>query len=100
MVGGLAMTVIGMLYLIFEDFVLADFNTNSSRLSTKQTHPFGRAMTGVQVGLTILSMVVTRSNALSIRSKNGLPIGNQVVGWTLLSKLFHGRITSIAIVAD
>lgn len=31
-------------------------------------------------------MIVTRSSALSIQSKMGLPRGNQIVGWIVLSK--------------
>lgn len=32
-----------------------------------------------------LAMVVTRSSALSLQAKRGLPLGNQIVGWTILS---------------
>jgi phosphatidylinositol glycan class N len=80
------MTIIGILYLSFEDFVLADFSPINGRPSTKLTHPYGRIVTGVQIGLTVLSMVVTRSSALSIQAKQGLPFGNQIVGWTVLGK--------------
>ncbi|RYP03694.1 hypothetical protein DL764_004955 [Monosporascus ibericus] len=36
------------------------------------------------VGLIILAMLVTRSSALSLQAKQGLPPGNQVVGWLVL----------------
>jgi hypothetical protein len=38
----------------------------------------------MQIGLIILAMVVTRSSALSLQAKNGLPRGNQIVGWAVL----------------
>jgi hypothetical protein len=31
-------------------------------------------------------MVVTRSSALSLQAKQGLPRGNQIVGWVVLGK--------------
>ena len=37
-----------------------------------------------QIGLIILSMLVTRSSALSLQAKQGLPRGNQIVGWLVL----------------
>lgn len=80
------MTIIGMLYLSFEDFALADFSSINGRPSTKVTHPYGRTVTGVQIGLMVLSMIVTRSSALSIQAKQGLPFGNQIVGWTVLGQ--------------
>lgn len=39
-----------------------------------------------QIGLVLLAMVVTRSSALSLQAKLGLPRGNQVVGWIVLSE--------------
>lgn len=33
-------------------------------------------------------MVVTRSSALSLQAKTGVPRGNQIVGWIVLSKRF------------
>ncbi|CAD6565782.1 MAG: Glycosyl phosphatidyl inositol anchor synthesis [Alectoria sarmentosa] len=39
---------------------------------------------GVQVGLIMLAMIVTRSSVASLQAKMGLPLGNQVVGWTIL----------------
>lgn len=43
-----------------------------------------RALLGAQVGFIILSMWVTRSSALSLQAKTGLPRGNQAVGWLVL----------------
>ncbi|KAK1594454.1 phosphatidylinositolglycan class N [Colletotrichum navitas] len=71
--GGIAMAAIGLAYLVWEDKLLA-------RLAL----PTARALTGVQVGLILLAIVVTRSSALSLQAKLGLPRGNQVVGWIVL----------------
>ncbi|KAK6517209.1 Glycosyl phosphatidyl inositol anchor synthesis, variant 3 [Arthrobotrys conoides] len=39
---------------------------------------------GLQCGLISLSMIVTHSSVKSIQAKQGLPFGNQVVGWCIL----------------
>lgn len=83
--GGVLMTAIGILYLAFEDKVLSDFSTTVSR--TKQPRKrISRILLGIQVGLVALAVVVTRSSVLSLQAKQGLPRGNQVVGWLVLSK--------------
>jgi GPI ethanolamine phosphate transferase 1 len=47
-VAGIAMAVIGVLYLAYEDFVLSDFSANST-ISAGQKHAdLGRLLTGVQ----------------------------------------------------
>lgn len=33
-----------------------------------------------------LSLIVTRSSVSSLQAKQGLPLGNQVVGWFVLGK--------------
>ncbi|GAB0133607.1 Glycosyl phosphatidyl inositol anchor synthesis [Epichloe bromicola] len=84
--GGFLMFLIGLLYLSFEDSVLSDFAW-SAKTSTPRSHTktvIQRTLTGVQVGLIPLSMLVTRSSALSLQAKQGLPFGNQVVGWIVL----------------
>ncbi|EGO59502.1 hypothetical protein NEUTE1DRAFT_79667 [Neurospora tetrasperma FGSC 2508] len=80
-IGGVLMVVIGLLYLIFEDFVLADFSWNAK--PTSRNH-LSRSLVGIQVGLTVLSIVITRSSALSLQAKQGLPRGNQIMGWVTL----------------
>jgi phosphatidylinositol glycan class N len=83
--GGVLMIAIGVLYLAFEDRVLSDFSTTVSK--TKQPRKeISRGLLGVQVGLVALAVVVTRSSVLSLQAKQGLPLGNQVVGWLVLSK--------------
>lgn len=77
------MVVIGLVYLIFEDFILADFSSNAK--PTSRNH-LSRSLVGIQVGLTVLSIVITRSSALSLQAKQGLPRGNQIMGWVTLGK--------------
>ncbi|KAM3517444.1 hypothetical protein MY4038_010304 [Beauveria bassiana] len=81
--GGVSMVITGVLYLSFEDTVLSDF-TKPSASSESLSNPLSRTLMGAQIGLTILAMIVTRSSALSLAAKTGLPLGNQVVGWTVL----------------
>jgi GPI ethanolamine phosphate transferase 1 len=78
------MALIGILYLVFEDFVLSDFSATPTPRS--KHHGISRILTGVQVGWVLLAMVVTRSSALSLQAKQGLPPGNQLVGWLVLGK--------------
>ena len=75
------MVLIGVLYILFEKSIL------SSPIHGKQASLDGLSGTllGVQVGLIMLAMIVTRSSAASLQAKRGLPLGNQVVGWTILS---------------
>lgn len=39
---------------------------------------------GLQSGVILLTILVTRSTVLSIQAKKGLPLGNQVLGWFCL----------------
>ena len=86
MAGGALMVIIGILYLILEDFVLSDFGW-SGKPSSPRSH-VSRALVGLQIGLTLLSIIITRSSALSLQAKQGLPRGNQVMGWVVLGKLW------------
>ncbi|KAL2172034.1 hypothetical protein VTG60DRAFT_771 [Thermothelomyces hinnuleus] len=86
MIGGVLMVVVGILYLVLEDFVLSDFAW-SDKPSAPRRH-VSRTLVGIQIGLTILSIVVTRSSALSLQAKQGLPRGNQILGWVVLVSSF------------
>ncbi|CAM1511114.1 Fc.00g086270.m01.CDS01 [Cosmosporella sp. VM-42] len=79
--GGALMTLVGLAYLAFEDLVLSDF---SSPKAKRQGRHLGRTLVGSQIGLIVLSMLVTRSSAMSLQAKQGLPRGNQIVGWLVL----------------
>lgn len=83
--GGVLMVAIGILYLVFEERVLSDFSTTVSKSKAPRKH-ISRTLIGVQVGLVTLAVVVTRSSVLSLQAKQGLPRGNQIVGWLVLSK--------------
>jgi GPI ethanolamine phosphate transferase 1 len=82
-IGGALMVVVGLLYLILEDFVLADFTWPTTRSAKNNT---SRTLVGVQTGLTLLAIIVTRSSALSLQTKQGLPLGNQILGWIVLGE--------------
>lgn len=83
--GGVLMIAIGLLYLAFEERVLSDFSTTVAK-TKKPRKEISRALIGVQVGLVALAVVVTRSSVLSLQAKQGLPRGNQVVGWLVLGR--------------
>ncbi|OLN95605.1 GPI ethanolamine phosphate transferase 1-like protein 1 [Colletotrichum chlorophyti] len=74
--GGTIMAVIGLAYLVWED-----------KLLDRPALPVARALTGIQVGLVLLAIIVTRSSAVSLQAKQGLPRGNQVVGWIVLGNI-------------
>ncbi|KAI8961599.1 GPI ethanolamine phosphate transferase 1 [Daldinia sp. FL1419] len=84
MVGGALMVVVGILYLLFEDKFLADSSSSKKSSTLQRGNEISRTIIGVQVGLIILAIFVTRSSALSLQAKQGLPRGNQVVGWLVL----------------
>ncbi|KAI0490123.1 GPI ethanolamine phosphate transferase 1 [Xylaria cf. heliscus] len=84
MIGGSLMAVVGILYLIFEDRLLADFSGAVKPRPSQKENRISRALVGIQTGLIILAMIVTRSSALSLQAKQGLPRGNQIVGWLVL----------------
>lgn len=87
MVGGALMVAIGVLYLVFEDQILSDFAMTTTSKSKPGRRRTSRTLLGAQIGLIALATVVTRSSALSMQAKQGLPRGNQIVGWLVLSKL-------------
>ena len=82
------MVIVGLLYLMLEDFVLSDFSRRGKNASPARNN-VSRVLVGVQVGLIVLSIVVTRSSALSLQAKEGLPPGNQIVGWVVLGKFWR-----------
>ncbi|KAI0206195.1 GPI ethanolamine phosphate transferase 1 [Astrocystis sublimbata] len=84
MVGGSLMAGVGILYLIFEDRLLADFSGSLKPRASPKDNGISRALIGLQIGLILLAMIVTRSSALSLQAKQGLPRGNQIVGWLVL----------------
>ncbi|RKF54520.1 GPI ethanolamine phosphate transferase 1 [Erysiphe neolycopersici] len=82
MIGDLLMVIIGINYLIFENKLLI------------RTGNFSRSLVGIQIGFLILAMIITYSSVISLKSKLGLPVGNQILGWavivcTLVMPLLH-----------
>lgn len=77
------MGLVGVLYLLFEKSILSDPTSNTQFPSALDSIP--RTILGVQVGLIALAMIVTTSSVASLQAKRGLPLGNQVVGWLVLS---------------
>lgn len=56
---------------------------------------------GVQLGLIILAVIVTRSSVHSLQARKGLPIGSQIVGWmTLFFSLTTPFMNSLSPVND
>ncbi|KAK1142291.1 Glycosyl phosphatidyl inositol anchor synthesis [Aspergillus melleus] len=78
--GALLMFFTGFLYLLFEDSILRQSKT--SALSA--TSSGSRTIMGIQLGMVLLALIVTRSSATALQAKEGLPMGNQVVGWIVL----------------
>jgi phosphatidylinositol glycan class N len=59
-------------------------------------HSGGGALVGTQVGLICLTTCVTGLSARNLATKQGLPAGNQAIGWlcllgSLLLPLLHGK---------
>lgn len=38
--------------------------------------------------MVLLALIVTRSSVVALQAREGLPLGNQVVGWFVLGRLF------------
>ena len=79
------MAMVGVLYLLFEKTVIpTKMRDNKPVLALDG---MSKVILGVQVGLIVLAMVVTRSSVASLAARKGLPLGNQVTGWIVLSEL-------------
>ncbi|OSS47512.1 hypothetical protein B5807_07243 [Epicoccum nigrum] len=83
MIAGGLMFVVGAFYLAFEERILA--NTESQSSSGDANTSFkSRMILGVQLGLVLLSMIVTNSSIYYVQARQGLPLGVLVVGWATL----------------
>lgn len=80
-IGGILCFLVGLAYLIFEQHITSKSRSGSAM---SKLNPLSRAIMGAQLGILLLTIVVTRSSALSLQGKQGLPLGNQVVGWFCL----------------
>ncbi|CBX90965.1 Glycosyl phosphatidyl inositol anchor synthesis [Plenodomus lingam] len=87
LLGGFLMFAVGMLYLVFEDRIL------EGEPIDRKVHEISRLLIGVQLGLILLSMIVTKSSIGYIRGRQGLPLGVLTVGWTtLIASLFMPQL--------
>lgn len=80
--GGALMFASGLIYLIFEHSITA---SSQSGRSSKHLNPTSRTIMGAQLGVVLLTMLVTRSSIASLQARNGLPLGNQILGWLCLT---------------
>lgn len=69
-VGGVLMTLVGLYCTVV---VLAP-----------QLSMYTLIVFGLQLGLIPLSVIVTRSSCFSLQAREGLPFGNQVIGWAVV----------------
>ena len=75
------MFCVGALYLVFEE----SLSSSAGALASADRSKFSRNVMGIQVGQIVLAMLVTRSSVASLQAKQGLPVGNQIIGWLVLS---------------
>jgi phosphatidylinositol glycan class N len=74
------MFLTGILYLLFEDNIIGHRDGNAiGRVGS-------RVIMGVQIGMVLLALIVTRSTVFSLQARQGVPFGNIVVGWIVLGK--------------
>lgn len=92
------MAGLGSLYLLFEQSFTPISLLESRHSATQSADGIPRALLGLQVGLVVLAMIVTRSSVASLQAKSGLPIGNQVVGWAVLGQCWARCIVLALIV--
>lgn len=85
------MFLTGILYLLFEDAIIGDRDPESKEPNV--TGRVGsRVLMGIQLGMVLLAVIVTRSSVLSLQARQGLPFGNILVGWVVLSKFKQPRV--------
>ncbi len=82
---------VGILYLQFDKRILSGSQKKNSTQSPRPAslNSLSKSVIGIQMGLILLAMFVTRSSIASLQAKRGLPLGNQVVGWLILSTKSH-----------
>lgn len=79
------MFLTGILYLLFEDAIIGHRDTDSKE-PTAIGRVGSRIIMGIQLGMVLLAVIVTRSSVISLQARQGLPFGNIVVGWVVLGK--------------
>ena len=97
------MLLMGLAYMIFgvtiTDGIPANQTLRSALVSNANTNIIAKSLVGVQVGLIGLAMYVTSSSLRSLQAKQGLPLGNQIIGWAVLGTYILHSL-SISCIAD
>jgi GPI ethanolamine phosphate transferase 1 len=75
------MFCVGVSYLLFESQLVAAAPWTNK---TAQESSTSRTLLGIQTGLILLAMLVTKSSIESLQARRGLPLGNQILGWVTL----------------
>jgi len=78
------MFAIGLVYMVFGTAIADGATPRSAATAMAHRDLLARSILGVQVGLIALAMYVTSSSVRSLQSKQGLPLGNQLIGWATL----------------
>ncbi|KAF3921270.1 hypothetical protein ABW21_db0206587 [Orbilia brochopaga] len=78
---GFIMLAVGIAYIIYGHNIFGE--TEKINLEVFRSRRM-QALLGAQCGLIALSMIVTHISVESLQAKQGLPVGNQVVGWSIL----------------
>jgi len=88
LLGGGIMFLMGLAYMIFgttiSDGVPKGQTLGAAVLANSSRDVVSKSIIGAQVGLIALSMIVTSSSVRSLQQKQGLPLGNQILGWSIL----------------
>lgn len=83
LLGGGLMFAVGALYLCFEESILAESDSEDD-FGASKIDERSRIILSVQLGLVLLSMIITHSSIGYIQARQGLPLGVLVVGWATL----------------
>ncbi|KAF1838279.1 GPI ethanolamine phosphate transferase 1 [Decorospora gaudefroyi] len=88
LLGGGLMFAVGALYLLFEKSIVAG-SKSETELAEHEVNDKSRSILGVQLGLVLLSMIVTKSSIGYLRASEGIPLGVLTVARaTLFASLF------------
>ncbi|KAH7169455.1 GPI ethanolamine phosphate transferase 1 [Fusarium sp. MPI-SDFR-AT-0072] len=83
LVSGALTALVGLGYLVSDGLRVSNLSPSLSKAKQQGGH-INRALLSIQIGLVICAMLVTRSSALSLQNKQGLPRGNQFMAWFVL----------------
>jgi phosphatidylinositol glycan class N len=95
------MGLVGVTYLVYEDKIQGKTKKSATDFSLSRiifgvqvrvSHSLkAHMLISLKLGLIPLAMVVTWASVTSLQSKQGLPLGTQLMGWLVLSKLLKPR---------